>query len=97
MHGDLHDMEQLEEEQAIFYSQIVALFLAAILFGLFVATYSIGIWELLCGNQPRAMTRRNMILLGINTVMFGLASAVCSFLLFLEIHSLCTVFVFFSI
>ena len=97
MHGDLHDMEQLEEEQAIFYSQIVALFLAAILFGLFVATYSIGIWELLRGNQPSKMIRRNMLLLGTNTVMFGLASAVRSVFLFHEIRSSCTVFWFFSI
>ena len=97
MHGDLHYLEQLEEERAIFCSQIVALLLAAILFGLFVATYSIGTWELLRGNQPSAMTRRNIILFGTNTVMFGLSSAVRRFLLFREIRSSCIVFVFFSI
>ncbi|TFK88127.1 hypothetical protein K466DRAFT_598915 [Polyporus arcularius HHB13444] len=61
-------------EQDLLNSRIVALVLESMLYGVFTLTYCIGVGELLRGNQPNRLLKRNRMLLVVNTVMFGLAT-----------------------
>ena len=57
-------------------SRIVALFLEALLCGIFIVTYSMGTWALVQGDRLAATLSRNNVLLGINTLMLVLAIVV---------------------
>ncbi|PIL26556.1 hypothetical protein GSI_12314 [Ganoderma sinense ZZ0214-1] len=54
-------------------SRIAALFLEAILFGILILTYSMGTWSLVRGDPRRAFTRRNLMALGVSSLMFLLS------------------------
>ncbi|RPD58533.1 hypothetical protein L226DRAFT_614682 [Lentinus tigrinus ALCF2SS1-7] len=60
-------------EQNILVSRILALVLESTFFGIFIVAYSMAAGELLRGYRPSRTTRRNVILFGVNTLMFGLA------------------------
>ena len=58
-------------------SRIVALFLEALLCGVFIVTYSMGTWALIQGDRLAAtLAKRNKVLLSINTLMLVLAVVV---------------------
>ena len=67
---------QQRVERDLLNSRIVALFFESMLFGVFAVIYSMGVGKLLCGNQPSSLLRRNRALVGVNTVMFALATTV---------------------
>ncbi|KAI0683667.1 hypothetical protein C8T65DRAFT_235247 [Cerioporus squamosus] len=62
-------------ERDLLNSRVVALFLESLLFGAFAVTYMMSVVEMLCGDQPSTLSKRNRRLLGVNTVMFALSTA----------------------
>ncbi|TFK88134.1 hypothetical protein K466DRAFT_662549 [Polyporus arcularius HHB13444] len=56
-------------------SRIIALFLESMVFGVFAILYATSVCDILCGNQPSTLSKRNKRLLGVNTLMFALAIA----------------------
>ncbi|RPD58540.1 hypothetical protein L226DRAFT_147819 [Lentinus tigrinus ALCF2SS1-7] len=69
------DDNGLRVQRDLLNSRVVALFVESMLFGVFAVTYALGVGELLCRNQPGSMSKRNRRLLGVNTLMFALATA----------------------
>ena len=67
--------DKIDHLKQLLTARIVALFLEATLFGAFLVTYFVGLGELLHGNRHE-MSRRNKILLGVNTLMVVLAATV---------------------
>ena len=67
--------DKINHLKQLLTARIVALFLEATLFGAFLVTYFVGLGELLHGNRQE-MSRRNKILLGVNTLMVVLAATV---------------------
>ena len=58
-------------------SRIVGLFLESLLCGLFLVTYTMGTWALAQGDRHTStFPRRNIVLIGINTLMLLLAVVV---------------------
>ncbi|PIL26563.1 hypothetical protein GSI_12321 [Ganoderma sinense ZZ0214-1] len=62
-------------EMDLLNSRIVGLFLESLVCGIFMVAYSIGTWTLLRGDQRVSLSRRNKLLLGVNTLMLALAVA----------------------
>ncbi|KAM5539577.1 hypothetical protein V8D89_006686 [Ganoderma adspersum] len=60
-------------ERDLLNSRIVGLFLESLVCGIFVVTYSMGTWSLLRRDHRAALSRRNKILIGANTLMLALA------------------------
>ena len=68
---------QMRVQTDLLNSRIVALFLEALLCGIFIVTYTMGTWALVQGDRLVAtLSRRNNVLLGINTLMLVLAIVV---------------------
>ena len=67
---------QKRVERDLLNSRIVGLFLESLVCGTFMVTYSLGTWSLLRRDHRVALSRRNKIIIGVNTLMLALAVVV---------------------